>query len=208
MHVIGLVGGIARGKSTVAAELAALGAVVLNADRAAHEAINRPEVKQTLVERWGEAILDRSGEVLRQAIAERVFAPSLTDNQELEFLESLLHPLVRRQFKSELAELAQRGAAAAVATVVIDAPLLLDAGWEDLCDFIVFVESSEQDRVERAGPRNWSHSEISRREAAQMPIDEKRRRATHVIRNLGSRGDLQGEVRAFWDSIFPEKDLS
>ena len=204
MHVIGLVGGIASGKSTVATELAALGAVVLNADRAAHEAINRPEVKQTLVERWGEAILDESGEALRQAIAERVFSPSLADNQELEFLESLLHPLIRRQFKGELAQLSQRGVAAAV----IDAPLLLDAGWEDLCDFIVFVESSEQDRVERAGPRNWSHSEIYRREAAQMPIDEKRRRATHVIRNLGPRGDLQGKVRAFWDSIFPEKDLS
>lgn len=204
MHVIGLVGGIASGKSTVAAELAVLGAIVLNADRAAHEAINRPEVKQTLVKRWGEAILDPSGEALRQAIAERVFSPSLADNQELEFLESLLHPLVHRQFKSELAQLSQRGVVAAI----LDAPLLLDAGWEDLCDFIVFVESSEQDRVERAGPRNWSHSEISRREAAQMPIDEKRRRATHVIRNLGSRGDLQGEVRAFWDSIFPEKDLS
>ncbi len=204
MHVIGLAGGIASGKSTVAAELAALGAVVLDADRAAHQAINRPEVKQTLVERWGEAILDESSEVLRQAIAERVFSPSLADNQELEFLENLLHPLVRRQFESELAPLSQRGVAAAV----IDAPLLLDAGWEDLCDFIVFVESNEQDRVQRAGPRNWSHSEISRREAAQMPIDEKRSRATHVIRNLGSRGDLQGEVQAFWNSIFPEKDLS
>jgi dephospho-CoA kinase len=161
-------------------------------------------VKQALVERWGEAILDESGEVLRQAIAERVFSPSLADNQELEFLENLLHPLVRRQFESELAPLSQRGVAAAV----IDAPLLLDAGWEDLCDFIVFVESNEQDRVQRAGPRNWSHSEISRREAAQMPIDEKRSRATHVIRNLGSRGDLKGEVQAFWNSIFPEKDLS
>ncbi len=204
MHVIGLAGGIASGKSTVAAELAALGAVVLDADRAAHQAINRPEVKQTLVERWGEAILDESGEVLRRAIAERVFSPSLADNQELEFLENLLHPLVRRQLESELAPLSQRGVAAAV----IDAPLLLDAGWEDLCDFIVFVESNEQDRVQRAGPRNWSHSEISRREAAQMPIDEKRSRATHVIRNLGSRGDLKGEVQAFWNSIFPEKDLS
>ncbi len=204
MHVIGLAGGIASGKSTVAAELAALGAVVLDADRAAHQAINRPEVKQTLVERWGEAILDESGEVLRQAIAERVFSPSLADNQELEFLENLLHPLVRRQFESEMAQLTEQGVAAAV----IDAPLLLDAGWEDLCDFIVFVESSEQDRVQRAGPRNWSHSEISRREAAQMPIDEKRSRATHVIRNLGSRGDLKGEVQAFWNSIFPEKDLS
>lgn len=204
MHVIGIVGGIASGKSTVAAELASLGAVVLDADRAAHLAINRPEVKQALVERWGEAILDVSGGADRRAIAERVFSPSLAGDQDLEFLENLLHPLVRQQFESELADLTERGAAAAV----IDAPLLLDAGWGDLCDCLVFVESSEKNRAERVGPRNWSHGEISRREAAQMPIDEKRRQATHVIRNQGSRGDLQAEVRAFWDSIVPERGES
>ncbi len=199
MQVIGIVGGIASGKSTVAAELAALGAVVLDADRAAHQAISRPEVKRALVERWGESILDDSGEADRRAIAERVFFSSDTNSQELQFLEYLLHPLVRRQFESELAELTKQGSAAAV----IDAPLLLEAGWEDLCDFLIFVESSDQNRAERIGPRNWSHSEISRREAAQMPIDEKRRRATHVIRNLGSREDLQAAVRAFWDSNIP-----
>ncbi|MCH8839458.1 MAG: dephospho-CoA kinase, partial [Planctomycetes bacterium] len=80
MHVLGIVGGIASGKSTVAAELAALGAVVLNADRAAHEAINRPEVKQTLVKRWGEAILDPSGEALRQAIANALHEASSRSN--------------------------------------------------------------------------------------------------------------------------------
>lgn len=201
MRVIGIVGGIASGKSTVAVELAALGAVVLDADQAAHQAISRPEVKQNLVERWGKSILDESGETDRGAIAERVFSHSDTNNQELEYLENLLHPLIRLQFERNLADLSERGAKAAA----IDAPLLLEAGWEDLCDFLVFVESSEENRSERVGPRNWSQSEISRREAAQMPIDEKRRRATHVVRNLGSLGGLQAEVRAFWDSIFPER---
>lgn len=204
MQVIGLVGGIASGKSTVAAELARLGAEVLDADQAAHDAMRRPEVKLALVERWGNSILDGSGEANRKLIAEKVFSPTDSDSQELKFLENLLHPLVRKQFEQELAQLAAQGVEAAV----IDAPLLLDAGWGDLCDFIIFVESSEQDRIARASPRNWSGNEFSQREAAQMTIVEKQRRATHVIRNFGSREDLQAEVREFWATTFRGQDPS
>jgi len=199
MHVIGIVGGIASGKSTVAAELTSLGAVVLDADQTAHDMISQPEVKQVLVERWGESILNHAGEPDRQAIADHVFSPSNADNQELEFLESLLHPLVRQHFEGELKDFSSQGTVA----VVIDAPLLLEAGWKDLCDSVIFVESSEENRAERVGPRGWSLDEISRREAAQMPIDEKQRQATHVIRNSGSRADLRAKVQAFWDSTIP-----
>jgi dephospho-CoA kinase len=199
MEVIGIVGGIASGKSTVAAELAALGAVVLDADRATHDALRRPEVKQALVDRWGESIISPSGEPDRQAIAERVFSSAVAENRELEFLENLLHPLVRHNFGDKLCKLDESETLAAV----IDAPLLLEAGWEDLCDYILFVDSSDQNRAEWISPRNWSSGEISRREAAQMPIDEKRQRATHVIRNLGSLKDLKVEVQAFWDRNIP-----
>ena len=197
MQVIGIVGGIASGKSTVAAELAALGAVVLDADRAAQQALRHPQVKQALVERWGKSILRESGDPDRRAIAERVFSPTDPENPELEFLENLLHPLLRQQFERELLEHSEQETEVAV----IDAPLLLEAGWEELCDFLIFVESREKDRAERVGPRNWSRGEISRREAAQMPMDEKRRRSTHVLRNLGSREALQREIQAFWDTI-------
>jgi dephospho-CoA kinase len=199
MQVIGIVGGIASGKSTVAAELAALGAVVLDADQAAHDAMARTEVKQALVQRWGESVISPSGEPDRQAIAERVFASTDAENRELEFLENLLHPLIRHDFGDKLCKLDESETVAAV----IDAPLLLEAGWEDLCDYILFVASSDQNRAERISPRNWSSGEISSREAAQMPIDEKRQRATHVIRNLGSREDLRAEVQAFWDTNIP-----
>jgi dephospho-CoA kinase len=199
MQVIGIVGGIASGKSTVAAELAALGAVVLDADQAAHDALCQPKVKQALVDRWGESIISPAGEPDRQAIAARVFSSPDAENRELQFLENLLHPLVRHDFGDKLCKLDESKTLAAV----IDAPLLLEAGWEDLCDFILFVDSSDQNRAERISPRNWSSEEISRREAAQMPIDEKQQRATHVIRNLGSRDDLRAEVQAFWDRNIP-----
>jgi len=197
MKTIGLVGGIASGKSTVAAELAALGAVVLDADQAAHQALDLATVKQALIERWGEGILEPSGRVSRDAIAERVFSASDPRSSELDFLENLLHPLIRRQFESELARLAKKG----VPAVVIDAPLLLEAGWENLCDSVVFVESPDRVRTQRGRARNWSAADFARREAAQMPIEEKRLRATHLIPNVGSRDELRQAVRAFWDSL-------
>ena len=92
-----LLGPSGSGKSTVAAELAALGAKVLDADSAARQAINLPEVKRQLVERWGEAMLDNSGEVNRHFVAEQVFGETASARVELEFLESLLHPLIRRR---------------------------------------------------------------------------------------------------------------
>ncbi len=201
MHVIGLVGGIASGKSTVAAELAKLGAVALDADRAAHVALDLPEVQQKLVERWGKEILAESGKTDRQAVAERVFNPTKIGNPELGFLERQIHPGIRQLFEKQLADLAKQGQKFAV----VDAPLLLEAGWGDMCDSIVYIESSEADRTARINPRNWSSDEISRREQAQMPIDEKKRQSTHTIRNLGSPEQLRAEVRSFWEAISPRR---
>jgi dephospho-CoA kinase len=197
MRIIGLVGGIASGKSTVAAELAALGATVLEADAAAHQALELPEVKEALVARWGEGILEPSGQVSRSAVARRVFSSKGGKNTELQFLETLLHPLVRRQFEGELARLEAERAPAAV----IDAPLLLEAGWEDLCDSVVFVDAPTQERLKRVSRRNWNSAEYARREAAQMPIEEKRRRASHVLPNFGTRNELREAVREFWKNL-------
>ena len=197
MKIIGLIGGIASGKSAVAAELAALGAVVLDADRAAHEVINLPTVQQTLVDRWGKEVLKASGEIDRGAVAERVFSDDEKGRAELHFLEETLHPRIREQFQAKLAELAAVGTAVAV----IDAPLLLEAGWEKLCDSLVFVDSPRVDRLERAKLRNWTEAEFAKREALQMPIAEKRERSTHVLPNSGTLANLHDQVRAFWASL-------
>ncbi len=206
MKIIGLLGGIASGKSAVATELAALGAVVLDADQAAHEVINLPTVQQALVERWGKSILKTSGEIDRAAVAQRVFADGETDEEtgraelrflELRFLEGTLHPRIRQQFQAKLAELAAEGTAVAV----IDAPLLLEAEWEKLCDRLVFVDSPLSDRLQRAKLRNWTEAEFAKREALQMPIAQKRKQSTHVLANSGTLADLHDQVRAFWASL-------
>jgi dephospho-CoA kinase len=198
MLIIGLTGGIASGKSAVAAELAKLGAVVLNADAAAHEVIKLPEIKKILIERWGEGILLPSGEVDRKAVAEYVFSHKPGGREDREFLEKLLHPRIRAEFEYALTRLKMANTSAAV----IDAPLLLEAGWDNACDVVVFVDSPQEERQRRAQTlRNWTAEEFAARESVQMPISMKRSRASHVIMNDGTLADLEQRVREFWESV-------
>lgn len=197
MKIIGLTGGIASGKSAVAAELARHGAVVLDADEAAHEAINLPSVQQALLQRWGTSILAPNGLIDRGAIARIVFSKSPNATRELQFLEETLHPRIREQFESELAELK----AQQIKVAVIDAPLLIEAGWEGLCDSLLFVDSPQSDRLERAIQRNWTAAEFTKREGCQMPIDEKRSRSTHILDNSGTLASLRDQVRDFWVAL-------
>lgn len=197
MKTIGLTGGIASGKSAVAAELAALGAVVLDADQAAHEVINLPEVQKLLVERWGESVIAASGETDRAMVAQQVFSDEDSDRSELDFLEKTLHPRIRQQFQARLSEIAAAGTKIAV----IDAPLLLEAGWRDLCDCLIFVDSPLEVRLQRAKLRNWTEAEFAKREALQMPISEKRDRSTHILDNSGVLEGLRDATRTLLTSL-------
>ncbi|MEQ8211233.1 MAG: dephospho-CoA kinase [Lacipirellulaceae bacterium] len=201
MKIIGLVGGVASGKSTVAAAFAELGAVVLDADKMAHAALEDPSVREQLVERWGDVILSPDGNVDRQAIAKRVFGEDVKAREERDFLEGLLHPKIRAKAEVKIAELADSQVSTTPKAVVIDAPLLLEAGWEKICEFLVFIDTPEANRKTRAGDRGWSQEDFSRRESAQLPIAKKRETATHIIDNSGSTEDLRREVEQVWLQI-------
>ena len=194
MKIIGLTGGIACGKSEVASALATLGAVVLDADQAAHEVINLPAVQQLLIERWGKGVICSDNQTDRASVARLVFAEGASGSAELEFLEQTLHPRIRERFEARLAELAGQG----VEIAVIDAPLLLEAGWENLCDDLVYVDSPREVRLERAKLRNWTEVDFAKREARQMPIAEKRERSTHVLANSGTLESLRDQVNSLW----------
>ncbi|MCA9257625.1 MAG: dephospho-CoA kinase [Planctomycetales bacterium] len=194
MKVIGLVGGIASGKSSVARALAELGAVTVDADRIAHTALDHPDVKSELVERWGSAVVGSDGRIDRSEVAKRVFGDAPGPTNERRFLEQLLHPRVREQVESQLAERRQTELPA----VVLDAPLLLEAGWRDLCDEVVFVDAPPAERLRRATTRGWSETQFSAREASQLPIEQKRSFATYVIDNSCPEAELTATVREFW----------
>jgi len=166
--VIGLAGGIGSGKSTVAGALAKLGCVVIDSDALARDALRTTKVRDTLVSWWSDAILDDAGQVDRKAVAAIVFA----NPAQRKRLEALIHPLVR---KSRADMIARAGNAPAV---IVDAPLLFEAGVDRECDAVLFVDAPRPVRLERVmKTRNWSEADFDAREASQLPIADKRARS-------------------------------
>ena len=184
--VIGLAGGIGAGKSEVAAILAEAGCVVVDSDALARQALADPAVISRITEWWGDDVLDASGGVDRRRVADIVFS----DETERRRLESVVHPWVEARRREQF-----EAAPADAPALVIDAPLLFEAGLDAECDAVLFVDADRRTRLERlrAG-RGWDEKEVQRREESQWPLDVKRRSADYVIRNHGDRAALAAEV--------------
>jgi dephospho-CoA kinase len=195
MKTIGLVGGIASGKSRVAQLLVDLGAGMLDADRTGHAVLAEDaDVHAAIRRRWGDAVFDADGNVDRAAIAERVFGSSAEATVERQFLEGLLHPRIGRRLEAQQQEFAAAGRPA----VVLDAPLLLEAGWKPMCDVVLMVDATRETRLARARARGWTEDEFDLREASQWSTEEKRRAADVVVNNDGSEAELREAVSKFW----------
>jgi dephospho-CoA kinase len=197
MLTIGLIGGVASGKSEVSRWLAQRGAAILDADNIGHEVLADANVIDQLVQRWGSVILDARGQINRRAVAKIVFAAG--NEAERAFLNSVSHPRIAARMEERLRQLLEQKSPAAI----LDAALLLEAGWDRFCDEIVFVDVPREQRLERARARGWDEAELARREATQLPLAEKQSRATVVLDNSGSREDLVQQVDALWNRWFP-----
>jgi dephospho-CoA kinase len=197
MIVIGLLGGIASGKSLVAEQFCKLGAGLLDGDQAGHEVLTLPEVKELVRERWGAAVFGPDGNVDRKALGRIVFDPSPAGRSELEYLERITHPRIGERLRQQAASLAAEG----LAVAVLDAPVMLKAGWDAFCDHIVFVEAPEETRRARAMSRGWRQEDIAARETVQEPLATKRQRADFVIDNSGTRDQTQAQVERLWREL-------
>lgn len=182
--VVGLIGGIGSGKSAVAARIAErVSAVILDADATGHGALSQPDVKARLKDAFGTAIFDENNQIIRHRLAEAVFGDSEEQQQRRELLNRILHPIIRDLLWEEY-NVAQSKPDCQV--VLLDAALLLEAGWAELCDLIVFVDVPRAQRVERVASRGWDEAELTRREASQLPVTEKRERADLIVDNSRS----------------------
>lgn len=185
--VIGLVGGIGAGKSAVASAFAGLGCVVADSDREVRAALDRPEIVREIGSWWGGRVINEDGTVNRREVAAIVFA----DVEERRRLESLLHPLVH----AARVEVIRRASADGARAVIVDAPLLFEAGVDRECDAVVFVEASREVRARRVKEsRGWDVDELARRESTQMPIEEKRSRSGYVIVNEGGFDEIRPQA--------------
>jgi dephospho-CoA kinase len=196
--VIGLLGGIASGKSLVAREMASLGAGILDADRMGHEVLEQPEVRQQIRQRWGERVMNAEGRIDRSAVAKIVFAPASDAARELNFLEQLTHPRIGQLLRERAAQMAASGRYRAL---VLDAPVMIEAGWHTICDSIVFVDAPRDVRLARALARGWSKAQFTARENAQESLDVKRRQADIMIDNSQSAELTRNQVVRFWHSL-------
>lgn len=195
MRVIGLTGGIATGKSTVAAMLAARGAVVIDADLLAREVIapGQPGFAEVLA-RFGREIVDDSGAVDRAALGAIVFADSAARAE----LEAITHPRIGALIQARLRDALASPAPLAVA----DIPLLFENGREAAFPQTLLVYAPAEVQLLRLRQRDGLGPQAARQRVdAQMPIDEKRARATWVIDNGGSLDDTQAQVGAWWDHV-------
>lgn len=194
MPIIGIIGGIASGKSLATKYFQQLGAFVLDADRVAHEVLREPDVIDAAQARWGAEIVNDEGQIDRSVLARVVFGESSSADVELAYLEELVHPRIGKRLQQELAQFdADR-------VVILDAAVMLKAGWDKFCDQVLFIDARPELRLERARQRGWKETAFFQREAAQEPLDRKRSRADIVIDNNGMAEDLQKQIRDFWDS--------
>lgn len=188
MHVIGLTGNIAAGKSTVAAGLTAAGLPVIDADTLAREVVapGTPALA-AIVARWGPTILAADGTLDRAALRRRILA----NPADRTALEAITHPAIAARRAARTAELAATGAP----VVICDIPLLFEAQLEDTVDEIVLVDAPVAVRRARLiRDRGIAPSEADALIAAQMPAERKRAYADVVIENAGSRADLEAAI--------------
>ncbi len=190
--VLGLIGGIGGGKSEVARRLAGRGAWVIDADVVGHQMLEEPTIRDRVVLRFGPGVLE-AGSGMSRAISRRALGPIVFgDPVALRDLEAILHPAMRHRFAETIAE-QERGEDRPC--IVLDAAVLLEAGWDELCDRVVFVDAPRTERERRVGvSRGWSERDLAVREQAQWPIEEKRRRADWVISNAEAMEYLDSEV--------------
>jgi dephospho-CoA kinase len=196
---VGLTGGVACGKSTVAKMFADLGANIVDADTIAHE-LYRPgqEVLQELVRHFGAEILKADGELDRAKLATLVF-----DGGRVEELNKIVHPAVIRQQEQWMRALGEKDPNA---VAIVEAALILEAGAKDHFDRIMVVTCKPEQKVTRFAQRtgmskDLARADVERRNKAQMPDDEKARCAHFVIDNSGSVEETRHQVERIYSEL-------
>jgi dephospho-CoA kinase len=193
MLLVGLTGGIGSGKSTVASRLAERGALILDADEFAREAVTvgSPGL-DAVVRRFGRGVLRDDGSLDRAKLAEIVFA----DEQARRDLEAIVHPYVRRRIADGVTENAPSDR-----IVVLVNPLLIEMGTHRDCDVVVVVSAGEETQVRRSVERGMGEDDVRARIAAQLPLDERARQADVLVDNEGTLEDLERQVEALWADL-------
>ena len=191
--VVGVVGGIASGKSHVTQMLGELNGTIISADEIAHRVLQEPDVIDSLVKIFGSSILTERI-IDRKKLASMVFGDSEDCKTMRKNLEAIVHPRIRQIAKSDLETLKRDPN---TRMIILDAPLLIEGGWLPYCDRVIYVDSPDAVRKQRAMERGWSAQEWQDRESAQLSLSEKKKHATDVLVNDGTIEELTKRLSGY-----------
>lgn len=191
--VIGILGGIASGKSTVAKELENRGCAVIDADAIAKQFLQTDDVKQQIRNGFGDSVFDAEGRVDRAKLAEMVF----TDRASVEAINAIVHPKVLKRTEELISQYQNDSR---VKAIVLDAPLLLEAGWEKRCDKLIFVNCDRLIKLERASKKGvLDENQLKKRENFQISLDKKAKISHYMVDNNNGLSELTKQI----GEIFP-----
>lgn len=194
MKTIGLTGGIGSGKSTIAGLLAKLGAIIIDTDKIGHEVLDtNNQAKEQVVSAFGHRILNPDNSVNRRELGKIVFA----DCKALSHLNHIIHPLIYQVVMTALEQYREQ----ATRLVVIEAPLLIEAGWVKMVDAVWVVTATEANVTKRLEKLGFTHDGIMARKLSQLTECERLKTVNVVIDNNYSLNRLEMKVNELWQEL-------
>lgn len=192
--IIGILGGIGSGKSTVAAEFGKLGCAVISADDIAHNVLDEQDIQQKVVKTFGDSILTADGKIDRRKLANLAFL----DSDKIGRLNSIVHPAVMSEVERRITRFNGDNS---IKAIVLDIPLLVEVGWDKRCDRLIFVRCEEEKRYQNAAKSGFlTPDELKKREIFQISLDIKAALAENTIDNSADVPSLAEQVT----NLFPD----
>lgn len=214
--IIGISGGVGSGKSTVIRHVSRLRLLIIDADRIAHELLATDEIISAIRKTFGDGVVDDQGRIDRRQLAELVFGAATVKTADQEGLdaeatlrsrrqlEEILHPAIHQEIVRRIREVPS-----GIEAVILDAALLLEVGWAQECDAVIFIDTPTELRIQRVQEnRGWTAAELARRESAQWPLEKKKSFAGFVVDNSGSVESAAGEMERVLRTIISQFQAS
>lgn len=192
--IIGILGGIGSGKSSVAAEFGKLGCAVIDADRIAHQLLDTEDIAQKVRDAFGVEVFDADGNIDRAALGERTFENS----ENVARINDILHPEILVKCRQLLAEYNN----ADIKAIILDLPLLVEVGWDKKCDILIFIDCPEPIRAQRTEKNGHL---LKKRENFQISLDNKLKIAHYTINNHSDLSALAEQVVRIFSIITNNK---
>lgn len=194
--IIGLLGGIASGKTEVAKAFSQLNCAVIDADKIANQAFGNEQIRQEIIGLFGEKVINTDLKIDKKYIADKVF----DDSTLLAKLNSIIHPFVIDQIEDLICDYGGRTDCRAI---ILDIPLLLEINWQSRCNILIFVDCDDEKRAVFAEKRaNLTKKQLKNRENCQISLDKKRRIAHYTICNNSDLNNLKKQVEEISTKIF------